>query len=131
MTVSLAHDRTVDLVELVRLERLAFAAKIRMARAVIGWSQNDLASRVGLTQRSIHKLEQGDTEPRRATVRAIELVWREQGIEFEDLADGGFRVTVHSPLLDGSAKAPVRRSRASQPHLTIPSILPRTPAYRA
>lgn len=89
-----------ELLELVRLERLGFAAKIRMARAVLGWSQSELGARVGLTQRAIHKLEQGDTEPRRTTMHALEETWRIEGVEFEDLGDGGFRVTVRSPLLD-------------------------------
>jgi transcriptional regulator with XRE-family HTH domain len=100
-----------ELAELIRLERRAFAAKVRMARAMLGWSQSEFGVRVGLTQRAIHKLEQGETEPRRATVRAIEEVWREQGIEFEDLADGGFCVSVRSALLDRPAQAPSRRRR--------------------
>ena len=105
MTMHIApHHR--DLAEIIRLERQAFAAKLRMARAVLGWSQSEFGIHVGLTQRAIHKLEQGDTEPRRATVRAIEEVWRAQGIEFEDLADGGFRVSVRSALLDSPDVAP-------------------------
>jgi transcriptional regulator with XRE-family HTH domain len=131
MSVQLAQLRPHDLAELVRLERLAFAAKIRMARAVIGWSQSELAFRVGLTQRSVHKLEQGETEPRRATVRAIEQFWHEQGIEFEDLADGGFRVSVRSRLLDGPITAPTRRRHKARVQLGVTSIAQRSPAYRA
>lgn len=101
MSAQLAQHASNDLVELMRLERLAFAAKIRMTRALIGWSQTELAQRVGLTQRSVHKLEQGGTEPRRATVRVIEQLWREQGIEFEDMADGGFRLRARPALFDG------------------------------
>ena len=103
MTMHVAPQGSRDLLDLIRLERHAFAAKVRMARAVLGWSQSELGVHVGLTQRAIHKLEQGDTEPRRATVHAIEEVWRDQGIEFEDLADGGFRVIVRSSLLDRPA----------------------------
>jgi transcriptional regulator with XRE-family HTH domain len=90
--------------ELCRLERHAFAAKIRLARAVLGWSQSELGLRVGLTQRAIHKLEQGETELRRATMRAIEFIWRERNIEFEDIGDGGFRVSIRPAVID-------RRSR--------------------
>jgi transcriptional regulator with XRE-family HTH domain len=118
MTVhTAAHPH--DLIELVRLERRAFAAKIRLARGVLGWSQSELGLRVGLTQRAIHKLEQGETEPRRTTVRAIEAVWREQGIEFDDLADGGFAVTVRAPVLDRPATVPFRRRRAAQRRLGV------------
>lgn len=92
-----------DLTELLRLERRAFAAKVRMARAVLGLSQSEFGACVGLTQRAIHKLEQGETEPRRATVHAIEDMWRSEAIDFEDLPDGGFRVAVRSPVFDRPA----------------------------
>jgi transcriptional regulator with XRE-family HTH domain len=96
--------------EIVLPRRHAFAAKIRLARAVLGWSQTELGRRVGLTQRAIHKLEQGDTEPRRSTVRALEEIWRNQNIEFEDLADGGFRVGIHFRVLDSPFAKKRRRS---------------------
>jgi len=131
MAAQLAQHRPPDLSEMIRLERRAFAAKIRMARAVIGWSQSELAFRVGLTQRSVHKLEQGETEPRRATVCAIELIWREQGIEFEDLADGGFRVSVRSALLDQPVTAPSRRRGAARVRLGVTSTVHRTAVYPA
>src|SRR4029077_16983859 len=85
-----------DLRALVQIERHAFAAKVRLVRAVLGWSQTELGRRIGLTQRAIHKLEQGETAPRRATLRALEELWRERKIEFEDLADGGFGVSIRS-----------------------------------
>src|SRR6185312_2532171 len=104
-------DASRDLVELLRLERLAFAAKLRMSRAVLGWSQSEFGFRVGLSQRAVHKIEQGDTEPRRITLRAIEEVWRDEGVEFEDLDDGGFRVTVRAPVLGRPATPKDRRQR--------------------
>lgn len=121
-----APANSFDLAHLIRMERLAFAAKVRLARAVAGLSQSDLAARVGMTQRSIHKLEQGGTEPRRATVAALEMLWHEQGIDFEDLADGGFRAIVRSPAVELSA--PDRRPR-SRPRSTRPTV-PAT-GYRA
>ena len=127
MSVQLAHDRSQDLAELVRLERLAFAAKIRMARAVLGWSQSELAARAGLIQRSIHKLEQGGSDPRRATVRAIEMVWQEQGLEFEDLADGGFRVSIRARLLDD----PAPHRRPNRPLHNAAALTERRRAHRA
>ena len=95
MTVQVAKQSR-DFTELFRLERHAFAAKIRLVRAVLGWSQSELGVRIGMTQRAIHKLEQGETEPRRTTMRALEEIWRENNIEFEDLADGGFRVSIRA-----------------------------------
>jgi len=115
-------DASRDLVELIRLERLAFAAKLRMARAVLGWSQSELGFRVGLSQRAVHKIEQGDTEPRRATVRAIEEIWRDEGIAFEDIDGGGFRVTVHGPVLARPATPKARRERRTRRELGITGV---------
>lgn len=126
MSMQLGPHGSHDLVELIRLERLAFAAKIRVVRAVLGWSQSEFGFRVGLTQRAIHKIEQRDTEPRRTTVRAIEGVWREAGVEFEDLPDGGFRVSVRSSLLDQPATVQSRRHRAARVQLGVTAI-----GYRA
>jgi ribosome-binding protein aMBF1 (putative translation factor) len=77
----------------------AFAAKVRAGRAVLGWSQTELARRVGLTQRAIHKLEIGDTEPRRKTVEALEQIWRDQSIQFNDRTDGGFQMEIRARAL--------------------------------
>ena len=106
-----AARQTRDFSELFRLERHAFAAKIRLSRAVLGWSQSELGLRIGMTQRAIHKLEQGETEPRRTTMRALDEIWREHQIEFEDNADGGFRVTIRPAVLEGPAEARKRESR--------------------
>jgi DNA-binding XRE family transcriptional regulator len=121
-----APDGPFDLAHLMRMERLAFAAKVRMARAVAGLSQSELAARIGMTQRSIHKLEQGGTEPRRATVAVLEMLWREQGIEFEDLADGGFRAVVRSAAFE--TLLPARRPRG-RPRAVRPQVSPA--GYRA
>ena len=108
-----------DLGELCRLERYAFAAKIRLARAVLGWSQSELGLRVGLTQRAIHKLEQGETEPRRATMRALEFIWGEQNIEFEDTGDGGFRVSIRPAVIGPWQSSKVRRRRKPAAYIGV------------
>lgn len=75
-------------------ERREFASKVRAARAVLGWSQAELGMRVGVTQRSINRLEKADVDVRRSTAVAIEAVLRDEGIVFEQLGEGGFRMTV-------------------------------------
>ena len=45
--------------DLVDSERQMFARKVRGARAVLGWSQTELARRAGLTQTSIHRMSRG------------------------------------------------------------------------
>lgn len=95
----------------VLMDRLTFAAKVRVARAVTGLSQNEFAARIGMTQRSVHTLEHGGTEPRRATVVAIEKIWREQGVEFRDLPDGGFQVIVRASVIETQAPQFVHPAR--------------------
>lgn len=85
----------------MRIERASFAAKVRAARAVLGLSQEELGHQVGLTQRSVHRIEQATVEPKLRTVHAIEQFWREQGLSFEDARDGGFRLSVQSSTLIG------------------------------
>jgi DNA-binding XRE family transcriptional regulator len=126
MSMQFGPHGSRDLIELIRLERRAFAAKLRVVRAVLGWSQGELGFRVGLTQRAIHKIEQGDTEPRRTTIRVIEQVWRDEGVEFEDMPDGGFRVSVRPPLLDRPTTARSRRRHTARTHLGVTAI-----GYRA
>jgi transcriptional regulator with XRE-family HTH domain len=102
-----------ELGKLVQFGRHAFAAKVRLARAVLGWSQSELGRRIGLTQRAIHKLEQGETQPRRSTARALEEIWHEQDIKFEDLADGGFRVSIPFSALSPPERPRRHRRRRS------------------
>ena len=111
-----------DFTELFKLERHAFAAKIRIARAVLGWSQSELGFRIGVTQRAIHKLEQGETEPRRTTMRALEVIWREHNVEFEDLAEGGFRVSIHAAVLEQPLTARARKRQSTRLSLGVTAL---------
>ncbi len=121
MTVQVARQSR-DFAELFKLERYAFAAKIRIARAVLGWSQSELGFRIGVTQRAIHKLEQGETEPRRTTVRALEGIWREHHIEFDELADGGFRVSIRAAVLEQPLTARARRRQSARLNLGVTAV---------
>jgi DNA-binding XRE family transcriptional regulator len=103
-----------DLEQQLRVERAAFAAKVRAARAVLGLSQEQFASCIGLTQKSIHRIEQGAVQPKRYTVLKIQQFWFERGILFESLRNGGFRLTVDADVLLRSHDVPRKR-----PHLTL------------
>jgi len=85
-----------------REDHRTFAASVRMARAALGWSQVELAQRLGMTQRSIHRIEQGHCAPRRTTLLAIESLLRRAGLEISDRADGGFSITVPATVLEGN-----------------------------
>jgi DNA-binding XRE family transcriptional regulator len=88
-------DRTM------RVERAVFAAKLRAVRAVLGLSQDQFARQIGLTQKSVHRIEQGDVQPQVRTILTIERFWRDRGISFEKLESGGFRLVVESSVLIG------------------------------
>jgi transcriptional regulator with XRE-family HTH domain len=75
-------------------DRLIVAMTVRMARAALGWSQSELGHHLGMSQRGIHRVEQGHSAPRRATLLAIEAVFTKAGLKIEERTDGGFCVHV-------------------------------------
>ncbi len=87
-------------------ERLMVAMSVRMARAAFGWSQAELGRRLGLSQRAIHRIEQGHTTPRRTTLLAIEGLLGKAGLKIETCADGGFRIGVPAALIEEAALTP-------------------------
>ena len=93
------HDAPASQLDhIMRIERAVFAAKVRAARAVLGLSQDQFALKIGLTQRSVHRIEHGDVQPKVRTILMIEQFWGRQGITFENL-NGGFRLVVESSVL--------------------------------
>ena len=83
----------------LRRERVTFAAKVRGARSILGWSQRELGVRVSMTQKSIYQMELGTHDLRRSTVVMVEQVLKAEGIEFEELPEGGFKVVVPEVIL--------------------------------
>jgi len=90
--------------ELLELERTAFAAKVRAGRAVLGLSQERFAQLIGLTQKSVHRIEHGAVQPTRRTVFKIQQFWLDRGIAFENLRDGGFRLVVDAEALNRKSR---------------------------
>jgi transcriptional regulator with XRE-family HTH domain len=64
-------------------------AQCRAARGLIGWSQQDLAreARIGIV--TVHQLEAGASQPRRATLEVIRRAFESAGVEFIDENGGG------------------------------------------
>jgi predicted transcriptional regulator len=71
-----------------------FAARMRAARAVLGWSQTELGKKARVTQRAIYRLEKAAVKPRRLTQARIDKALKSAGIEFAELANGGFEMIV-------------------------------------
>ncbi len=83
-------------------DRLIVAMSVRMARAALGLSQAELGGLLGMSQRGIHRVEQGHSEPRRTTLLAIEGLLNKAGLKIEDRSDGGFCITVSAAILGES-----------------------------
>jgi DNA-binding XRE family transcriptional regulator len=96
---SSAHHLRRDFDDALHLERAAFAAKTRAARAVLGLSQRRFASMIGLTQKSVHRIEHGAVDASMRTVVRFEKFWREHGVRFEETVDSGFRLVVDVDVL--------------------------------
>ena len=78
-------------------------AQIRAARALVGWSQMDLAQASGISQVAIKNLERGATDPRASTLNGIQQALDQAGVMFlepGDTRDGGSGVR-----LKGSSRA--------------------------
>ena len=93
-------------------DRLVVAMTVRMARAALGWSQAELGRFLGMSQRAMHRIEQGHSEPRRTTLLALESLLRKAGFKIEDRGDGGFSMVVPGTML----------GELAQPAVAAPSL---------
>lgn len=63
--------------------------QIRAARALLDWSQSDLADYAGLSQTGIARIENGTNQPNTQTLEKIKRAFGDANIEF---IDGGVRL---------------------------------------
>ena len=79
-------------------EALATVAQIRAARALIGWSQSELASRAGLSLPTVKRVE-GDFGPHVSEKSRAKLkrALQSAGVEFIDDNGGGVGVRLRKP----------------------------------
>jgi len=66
-------------------------AQVKMARAALGWSVRDLGERVGVAGNTVSRFENG-TDSRSSTLRNIQRVFEDAGIEFISENGGGVGV---------------------------------------
>ena len=72
-------------------------AQSRAARGLLGWNQQDLSREAGVGIVTVHQLEAGSSQPRRATVDVIRRAFERAGIEFIDENGGGLGVRLRNP----------------------------------
>ena len=61
----------------------------RAARGLLAWSQQELAQRASVGVVTVHQLEAGVSQPRRATLEVIRRAFEVAGVEFIDENGGG------------------------------------------
>jgi predicted transcriptional regulator len=61
----------------------------RAARGLLGWNQRELAQNAGVGIVTVHQLETGVSQPRRATLEVIRRALESAGVEFIDENGGG------------------------------------------
>jgi predicted transcriptional regulator len=65
-------------------EAEVFAAQLRAARALLNWSQDDLAMHSGISRTVIARLESGQTDARTSTTVSIRSALKSAGIRLVD-----------------------------------------------
>jgi transcriptional regulator with XRE-family HTH domain len=61
----------------------------RAARGLLGWNQQELARRARVGIVTVHQLETGVSQPRRATLDVVRRAFESAGVEFIDENGGG------------------------------------------
>lgn len=73
------------------------ARQIRAARALLGWSQQQLADKAILSLNAVNRLERGEVDPRYSTLMAIHRALTKAGIEFLSIDGKGEGVRLVNP----------------------------------
>jgi predicted transcriptional regulator len=71
--------------------------QIRAARALLGWSQQQLADKAIVSLNAVARLESGKVDPRLSTVSAIQKALMKAGIEFLVADTKGEGVRLRNP----------------------------------
>jgi predicted transcriptional regulator len=73
-------------------------AQCRAARALLDWSQQDLATAATVGLVTVHQLEAGTSRPRSATLEVVKRALEQAGVEFIDENGGGPGVRLRKSL---------------------------------
>jgi len=71
--------------------------QIKAARALLGWSQQDLADRAIVSLNALTRLERGQVDSRSSTLISLETALIRAGIEFIPAGDKGEGVRLSRP----------------------------------
>jgi predicted transcriptional regulator len=71
-------------------------AQIRAARALLDWTQADLAAKADISANALIAIERGKADPKLSTVNAIRRALEKAGVEFTDGDAPGVRLRAPS-----------------------------------
>jgi len=80
-----------------RVGRMLTPAQCRAARALLAWTQQELADQARVGVQTIRLLEGGHTIPRRATLQVIQRAFEQAGVDLIGPGDGGPGVRFRTP----------------------------------
>jgi transcriptional regulator with XRE-family HTH domain len=82
---------------LVMVVSMITARQIRAARALLGWSQQELADRAIISLNALNRLERGEVDPRVSTLMAVHKALADAGVEFLPIGEKGEGVRLMDP----------------------------------
>jgi predicted transcriptional regulator len=71
--------------------------QIRAARALLGWSQQQLADKAIVSLNAVTRMEKGKVDSRLSTLTAIERALTKAGVDFLPAGERGEGVRLRSP----------------------------------
>jgi transcriptional regulator with XRE-family HTH domain len=92
---------------------LLFAAQIRAARALLGWSQGYLAEGIGVSRPTVADIEGGKREPHPATLTVLMNELAAAGIDFTETGVA-FRAWPVQPYVPSGIKQKMPRAAPEQ-----------------
>lgn len=86
--------------------KVIYAAQVRAARALLNWSQGELAERAGVSKQSVNRIESGGSDARLTTLDALHRVLKSAGVEISEEPIGVVRLAIRAALLRKSGDLP-------------------------
>lgn len=74
-----------------------FAAQVRAGRALLNWSQHELADKARISRGALARIESGSRDARVSTVRAVKGILEANGVVFLAADANGFGVRLRKP----------------------------------
>ena len=82
----------------------SFMRQVKAARALLGWSQKELAEHSGVSLSTLNRLERGDGDSSISSLRLIHKAFEQAGIQLVNSPDGAIGVLLSEEGLARSEK---------------------------